>query len=41
MAVIAMVNLFDPEAGTFYAYDIGNGVAEALLGVETEPATQP
>ena len=41
MAVIAMVNLFDPDAGTFYAYDIGNGVAEALLGVETEPAAQP
>ena len=41
MAVIAMVNLFDPEAGTFYAYDIGNAVAEALLGAEAEPAIQP
>jgi CubicO group peptidase (beta-lactamase class C family) len=41
MAVIALVNLFDPEAGSFYAYDIGNGVAEALLGVEAEPAIQP
>ena len=33
-AVIAMVNLFDPEAGAFYAYDIGNGVAEVLLNGE-------
>lgn len=41
MAVIALVNLFDPDAGTFYAYDIGNGVAEALLGVEAEPSAQP
>ena len=41
MAVIALVNLFDPEAGAFFALDIGSAVAEALLGVETEPATQP
>ena len=30
-AVVAMVNLFDPDAMGFYAYDIGNGVAELLL----------
>ncbi len=40
-AVIALVNLFDPEAGSFYAYDIGNGIAEVLLGVETKPTPQP
>ena len=34
MAVIALVNLFDPEAGSFYAYDIGNGIAELLLNAE-------
>ena len=33
-AVIAMVNLHDPEAGSFLAYDIGNGVAEVLLDGE-------
>ena len=41
MAVIALVNLFDPEAGTFYAYDIGNGIADILLDGTTESATQP
>ena len=33
-AVIAMVNLHDPEAGSFLAYDIGNGIAEVLLNGE-------
>jgi hypothetical protein len=28
----ALVNLFDPEAGSFYAYDMGKGIAEVLLG---------
>jgi len=41
IAVIALVNLFDPEAGSFYAYDMGNGIAEVLLGVQTEPTAQP
>ena len=41
LAVIALVNLFDPEAGSFYAYDMGNGIAEVLLGVQTEPTAQP
>jgi CubicO group peptidase (beta-lactamase class C family)/predicted dienelactone hydrolase len=38
-AVIAMVNAYDPEAGAFPAYDIGNGVAEVLLGMEPEGET--
>ncbi len=33
IAVIALVNLFDPAAGSFYAYDIGNGIAEVLIEV--------
>lgn len=42
-AVIAMVNAYDPEAGAFPAYDIGNGVAEILLDVapEEETPTEP
>jgi CubicO group peptidase (beta-lactamase class C family)/predicted dienelactone hydrolase len=41
LAVIALVNLFDPETGSFYAYDIGNGIAEVLLGTEpTEAAAE-
>jgi CubicO group peptidase (beta-lactamase class C family) len=34
MAVIALVNLFDPEAGQFYALQIGDAVEAELLGVE-------
>ena len=34
LAVVAMVNLCDPENGPFYAYDIGNGIAKLLLNAE-------
>ena len=36
IAVVAMVNLCDPVNGPFYAYDIGNGIAELLLGAKSE-----
>ncbi|WP_343413144.1 serine hydrolase [Candidatus Amarolinea dominans] len=41
LAVIALVNLFDPDVGSLYAYDIGNGIAEVLLGAEAKPTPQP
>ena len=40
IAVIALVNLFDPEAGAFYAYEIGDGIAEWLLNAEEAVATR-
>lgn len=36
MALIALVNLFDPDAGAFYAFDIGNALQATLLNVENE-----
>ncbi|MEZ4768829.1 MAG: serine hydrolase [Caldilineales bacterium] len=30
MAVIALVNLYDPDAGAFYAYDMGNAISDVL-----------
>jgi len=41
LAVIALVNLFDPEAGAFYALSIGDAVEAVLLGVEAKPTPQP
>jgi CubicO group peptidase (beta-lactamase class C family)/predicted dienelactone hydrolase len=34
MAVIALVNLFDPEAGQFYALQIADAIQADLLGIE-------
>jgi pimeloyl-ACP methyl ester carboxylesterase len=38
--VVAMVNVFDPEAGVFHAYDIGNAIADLLLGIQRKPAAR-
>ena len=36
LAIVALVNVFDREEGSFHAYDIGYSAAELLLGIESE-----